>query len=90
LERLTRLVKAYEWRLIVDKLEKSGASLEQKHKDLEAAKEDIERGGEECKGMEKELQEIEERRAKVSHPTLCHLTLRKWPRVARCRRSPTP
>jgi hypothetical protein len=79
LERLTRLVKAYEWRLIVDKLEKSGASLEQKHKDLEAAKEDIERGGEECKGMEKEL-----------HPTLCHLTLRKWPRVARCRRSPTP
>ncbi|BEI84504.1 hypothetical protein CcaverHIS002_0411080 [Cutaneotrichosporon cavernicola] len=64
LERLTRLVKAYEWRLVVDKLEKSGASLEQKHNDIAAAKEDITRGGEECKVMEKELQEIEASRAK--------------------------
>ncbi|BEJ15314.1 hypothetical protein CspHIS471_0410810 [Cutaneotrichosporon sp. HIS471] len=64
LERLTRLVKAYEWRLVVDKLEKSGASLEQKHNDISAAKDDIMRGGEECKVMEKELQEIEASRAK--------------------------
>ncbi|TXT15793.1 hypothetical protein VHUM_00296 [Vanrija humicola] len=64
LERLTRLVKAYEWKLVVDKLDKATGNIKQKKKDIENAKEDIERGGRECKGMESELAEIEARRAK--------------------------
>jgi chromosome segregation ATPase len=38
--------------------------LKQKKKEIEVAREDIERGGRECQGMEKELAEIEARRAK--------------------------
>lgn len=64
LERLTRLVKAYEWKVVVDKVKKAGELLEERQKNIEAAKADVERGGEECKDMEKELKEIETRRAK--------------------------
>lgn len=65
LERLTRLVKAYEWKLVVDKLDKAAGNINQKKKDIEVAKEDIERGGRECKGMESELADIEARRTTV-------------------------
>ena len=65
LERLTRLVKAYEWTLAVEKGEKAGESLKRKKGDIETAKKDIERGGRECEGMEKELKEIQKRRDKV-------------------------
>lgn len=64
LERLTRLVKAYEWKLVIEKVAKAAQNLKQKKEDIETAKEDVERGGKECKGMEKELEEIEARRAK--------------------------
>ena len=66
LERLTRLVKAYEWTLVVDKAEKAGVTLKHKKKEMEEAKEDVVRGGRECEGMEKELGEIQKRRDKVS------------------------
>ncbi|RSH76747.1 Structural maintenance of chromosomes protein 2 [Apiotrichum porosum] len=64
LERLTRLVKAYEWKLVCEKVEKAAVTLQQKKEDIKGAKDDIERGGKECKDMEKELAEIEARRAK--------------------------
>ncbi|WVR09681.1 hypothetical protein IAU60_006756 [Kwoniella sp. DSM 27419] len=64
LERLTRLVKAYEWTLAVDKAEKAAHSLKMKKKDIETAKEDVTRGGRECQGMEAELAEIHKRREK--------------------------
>lgn len=65
LERLTRLVKAYEWKVVVDKVKKAGQVLEERQRGIETAKADLERGGEECKDMERELEEIEARRAKV-------------------------
>ncbi|WVQ94975.1 hypothetical protein IAU59_002067 [Kwoniella sp. CBS 9459] len=64
LERLTRLVKAYEWTLTVDKADKAAASLKQKKRDIETAHEDVERGGRECKGMEEELNDIHKKREK--------------------------
>ncbi|KAK4685777.1 structural maintenance of chromosome 2, partial [Tremellales sp. Uapishka_1] len=64
LERLTRLVKAYEWTLVVDKAEKSDFNLKQKQKDIQTAKDDVIRGGKECQGMEKELEDIQRRREK--------------------------
>lgn len=74
LERLTRLVKAYEWKVVGDKVEKAGALLEERMRDIDTAKADVERGGGECKDMEKELEEIEARRAKVSFPATALLT----------------
>ncbi|ORY22381.1 RecF/RecN/SMC [Naematelia encephala] len=64
LERLTRLVKAYEWTLAVDKADKASKNLDARRKEIETAKEDVERGGRECQGMEKELLEIQKRREK--------------------------
>lgn len=66
LERLTRLVKAYEWTLAVEKTEKAADNLKRKKMEIETAKEDVARGGRECQGMEKELVEIQKRRDKVS------------------------
>ncbi|KAK1922323.1 RecF/RecN/SMC [Papiliotrema laurentii] len=64
LERLTRLVKAYEWTLAVDKAEKAAANLKQKQRAIEGAKEEVSRGGREVKGMEKEVEEIQRKREK--------------------------
>ncbi|KAK8853473.1 hypothetical protein IAR55_004180 [Kwoniella newhampshirensis] len=64
LERLTRLVKAYEWTLAVEKTDKAAESLKRKKRDIDAAKEDVDRGGRECQGMEKELAEIVKKREK--------------------------
>ncbi|EIW72205.1 nuclear condensin complex protein [Tremella mesenterica] len=64
LERLTRLVKAYEWMLAVEKAEKAADGLQKKKNEIETAKEDVSRGGRECQGMEKELAEIQKRREK--------------------------
>ena len=69
LERLTRLVKAYEWVLAVEKADKAADSLKRKRADIDTAKEDISRGGRECEGMEKELAEIQKRREKVLSAT---------------------
>jgi structural maintenance of chromosome 2 len=66
LERLTRLVKAYEWTLAVDKTEKAKENLEKAQKKVQKCKEEIERGGKECEGMESEIKEIQKRRERVS------------------------
>lgn len=65
LERLTRLVKAYEWVAAVEKAEKATETVKKKRKDIETAKGDIMRGGKECHGMEKELEEIRKKKEKV-------------------------
>ncbi|ORX40472.1 P-loop containing nucleoside triphosphate hydrolase protein [Kockovaella imperatae] len=62
LERLTRLVKAYEWVVMVEKTEKAEAALKQKKRDIESVKEDVARGGRECEGMEQEVAELQKRR----------------------------
>ncbi|OCF77510.1 nuclear condensin complex protein [Kwoniella mangroviensis CBS 8886] len=64
LERLTRLVKAYEWTITVEKAQKAAENLKSKHNDITAAKEDVERGGRECQGMQEELEEIRRKREK--------------------------
>jgi len=68
LERLTRLVKAYEWTVAVDMADKAGENLKQRTAEVEAAQEDVSRGGTECVGMEKETVEIQKRREKVRRP----------------------
>ena len=92
LDRLTRLVKAYEWTLAVDKAEKAEQNLQQKKADIEGAKEDVARGGRECQGMEKEVVEIHRRREKVGNPQQSDvyglesdvsITCRSWPREAK-------
>ena len=89
LERLTRLVKAYEWILAVDKAEKAAANLKQKKKAIETAKGDVERGGREVTGMEKEIGEIIKRREKVIE-ALSHVAdRRKLPKAARFKALPT-
>ena len=65
LERLTRLVKAYEWVVMVEKTEKAEAALKQRKADIEGVKEDITRGGRECEGMEQEVLELQKRRDQV-------------------------
>lgn len=65
LERLTRLVKAYEWTLAVDKAEKAGVNLKEKKRAIEDAKIDVVRGRREVQGMEKEIAEIHKKREKV-------------------------
>lgn len=66
LERLTRLVKAYEWTLAVDKVKKAEENLKGKSRAIEGQKEEVERGGRELEGMEREVEEIKTRREKVS------------------------
>lgn len=66
MERLTRLVKAYEWTLAVEKTEKATAVLQLKKRDIDTAKQDIARGQGECEGMEIERAAIVKRRDAVS------------------------
>jgi len=66
LERLTRLVKAYEWTLAVDKAAKAATNLKQKKNAIQEAKDDVTRGGGEIQGMEKEIAELHKKREKVS------------------------
>lgn len=66
LERLTRLVKAYEWVLTCERVKKAADNLKRKEAEIMQAREAIARGGSEVKGMEKELGEIQRRRDKVS------------------------
>jgi structural maintenance of chromosome 2 len=65
LERLTRLVKAYEWTLAVEKTEKAKDNLAKAQRQVEECKEEITRGGKECEGMESEIKEIQTKREKV-------------------------
>jgi structural maintenance of chromosome 2 len=62
---LTRLVKAYEWTLSVEKTEKAKENLAKAQRQVEECKEEITRGGKECEGMESEMKEIHRRREKV-------------------------
>lgn len=67
LERLTRLVKAYEWTVSVEKTEKAKDNLEKAQRKVQEFKEEILRGGKECEGMESEIKEIQKRRERVSY-----------------------
>jgi structural maintenance of chromosome 2 len=88
LERLTRLVKAYEWTVAVDKTEKAKENLARAQRKVQECKEEIERGGKECEGMESEIKEIQKRRERVScfdRRSRKELTDRNWQKVERCR-----
>lgn len=75
LEKLTRLVKAYEWTLAVEKAEKAGESLKRRQNEIESLRGDVARGGKECEDMEAEIKEIQKRREKVSTRTGLSLAL---------------
>lgn len=66
LERLTRLVKAYEWTLAVDKAAKAATLLKQKEDAIQESKDDVTRGGQAVQGMEKEITDLHRKREKVS------------------------
>jgi structural maintenance of chromosome 2 len=88
LERLTRLVKAYEWTVAVDKTEKAKENLARAQRKVQECKEEIERGGKECEGMESEIKEIQKRRERVRWPIESlgtELTVRNWQKAERCR-----
>lgn len=65
LEKFTRLVKAYDWTVTVDKVEKAKEGLSRRQNEIAGLKEDIMRGGKECEDMEGEVKEIQKRREKV-------------------------
>lgn len=58
-------MKAYEWVATVEKAGKAAEIAKKKRKDIETAKSDITRGGKECHGMEKELEDIRKKKEKV-------------------------
>lgn len=58
-------MKAHEWVATVEKAEKAAETVKKKRKDIETAKSDITRGGKECHGMEKELDDIRKKKEKV-------------------------
>ena len=58
-------MKAYECVAAVEKAEKAKETVKKKRKDIETAKGDIMRGGKECHGMEKELEDIRKKKEKV-------------------------
>lgn len=58
-------MKAHEWVATVEKAEKATEIAKKKRKDIETAKSDITRGGKECHGMEKELEDIRKKKEKV-------------------------
>ncbi|KAL7424509.1 Structural maintenance of chromosomes protein 2 [Cryptotrichosporon argae] len=64
LERLTRLVKAYEWTLALDKADKAARALGAKRTAINDTRAEVQTFGGECEGMERELREIGKRRAK--------------------------
>ena len=65
LEKFTRLVKAYDWTMTVERVEKATEGLSRRRTEIEGLKEDIMRGGKECEDMEGEVKEIQKRREKV-------------------------
>lgn len=65
LERLTRLVKAYEWTLAIKKAETAAAELKSRQKAVEGCRRDIERCKKELQGMEKDVEDIQRKRDKV-------------------------
>lgn len=70
LERLTRLVKAYEWTLAIKKAETAAAELKSRQKAVEGCRRDIERCTKELQGMEKDVDDIQKKRDKVSDAVL--------------------
>lgn len=67
LERLTRLVKAYEWTLAVKKAETAATELKARQKAVETCRADIERCKKELQRMEKDVADIQKKRDKVRH-----------------------
>lgn len=65
MERLTRLVKAYEWTLAMKKAETAAADLKSRQKAVEGCRRDIERCKKELQGMEKDVEDIQRKRDKV-------------------------
>ncbi|GHJ85021.1 hypothetical protein NliqN6_1423 [Naganishia liquefaciens] len=64
LERLTRLVKAYEWTLAVKKAETAAAELKARQKAVETCRKDVERCKKELQGMEKDIEDLQKKRDK--------------------------
>jgi structural maintenance of chromosome 2 len=65
LERLTRLVKAYEWTLAVKRAAAAASEIEERHAQIKAAQADARAYVDEQGRMEKEIGEIQRRRDKV-------------------------
>ncbi|KAJ9117568.1 hypothetical protein QFC22_004418 [Naganishia vaughanmartiniae] len=64
LERLTRLVKAYEWTLAVKKAETAATELKARQNTVETCRADIERCKKELQRMEKDVADIQKKRDK--------------------------
>jgi structural maintenance of chromosome 2 len=75
LERLTRLVKAYEWTLAIKKAETAAAELKSRQKAVETCRKDVERCKKELQGMEKDIEDIQKKRDKVSDSNWPETTL---------------
>lgn len=73
LERLTRLVKAYEWTLAVQRAAAAASEIEQRRSQIKAAQKDAAAYADEQGRMEKEILEIQKRRDKVR---CCSLLIR--------------
>lgn len=65
LERLTKLVKAYEWSATVEKAAKAKDNVKQKKEAIAESKEDVARGQREVEGMERDKAELQRKRDKV-------------------------
>jgi len=71
LERLTRLVKAYEWSLAVEKAKKTAEEVKHRQNHEAERKREVVKFGEELRGMEKDVKETEKKRDKVSGFRAC-------------------
>jgi hypothetical protein len=65
LERLTRLVKAYEWTLAVEKAKKTADDVKERHAMEEERKRELGKFGTELKGMGADIKEIQKKRDMV-------------------------
>jgi structural maintenance of chromosome 2 len=65
LERLTKLVKAYDWTATVQKAAKAKENVKQKKEAIAESKEDVARGQREVDGMERDKAELQKKRDKV-------------------------
>ena len=65
LERLTRLVKAYEWTLAVEKAKKVAVDVKERQAFEGERKRELGKFGDELKGMAADVKEIQKKRDKV-------------------------
>lgn len=64
LERLTRLVKAYEWTLAVEKTSKMAEEVKRKQKELKQREAEVKTFRDEIVGMESDVKDIQKKRDK--------------------------